>query len=460
MADNGLFGPLFCSPEVNREVGERAWLQALLDVERALAAALARAGLIPASAAAAIAACCSAELFDVASLGRRALAAGNPVVPLVADLTAMLPAEAARHVHSGATSQDILDTAMMLVTRRALRPILVDLRAAADRCAELAEREARTVLAGRTLLQQALPVTFGLKCAGWLTALDEAADRLEVIRGSRLAIDLGGAAGTLAALGDSGTTVAALLAAELQLAEPLLPWHTDRTRMAEMGCALAVASGALAKIALDVLLLAQTEVAEVSEAGGDGQPSRGGSSTLPHKRNPVGAVLVTACTRRVPGLAATLLASMAQEHERAAGGWHAEWETLTDALRLTSGAASHGREMLAGLQVDAERMRGNLGVTGGLIMAESVVARLSPALGRAEAQELVTRACQEAVRRGQPLREALLAEPAVTGQLSAAQVDAALDPASYLGCAPQFIGRALARHATLIAGFTAQRGSG
>jgi 3-carboxy-cis,cis-muconate cycloisomerase len=207
---------------------------------------------------------------------------------------------------------------------------------------------------------------------------------------------------------------------------------------------------------MTVLLLAQTEVAEVSEAGGPGSgdmdcagDSRGGSSTLPHKRNPVGAVLVTACTRRLPGLAATLLASMAQEHERAAGGWHAEWETLTEALRLAGGAARHAREMLAGLRADATRMRHNLGLTGGLIMAESVTVRLSPALGRDAAAQLVTRVCAQAVERGEPLRDALLAEPAVTGQLRPDEVDAALDPGAYLGCATQFVGRALARHVAL-----------
>jgi 3-carboxy-cis,cis-muconate cycloisomerase len=233
LADNVLLGPLFGSAEVDREVGGRAWLQALLDVERSFAAAQARAGLIPGSAAAAIAACCTADRFDAASLGRRALGAGNPVVPLVADLTALLPAEAARYVHSGATSQDILDTAMMLVASRALGPILADPRTAADRCAELAEREAGTVMAGRTLLQQALPVTAGLKRAGWLTALDEAAGSLDLIRGSRLAVEFGGAAGTLASLGEAGIMVAALLAEELQLAEPVLPWHTGRARVAE-----------------------------------------------------------------------------------------------------------------------------------------------------------------------------------------------------------------------------------
>jgi 3-carboxy-cis,cis-muconate cycloisomerase len=448
LPDNALFGPLFSSPEVDREIGERAWLQALLDVERSLAAGQARAGLMPGSAARAIAACCSAGRFDAVSIGRRGLAAGNPVVPLVADLTALVPAEAARYVHKGATSQDILDTATMLVTRRALGPILADLRTAAGRCAELAEQAADTVMAGRTLLQQAAPITFGLKCAGWLTALDEAADGLDFVCGSRLAVEFGGAVGTLASAGEAGLTVMAAMADDLHLAEPVLPWHTNRTRVAQAGCALAVASGSLAKIALDVVLLAQTEVAEAGEAGG---PGRGGSSTLPHKRNPVGAVLVTACTRRVPGLAATLLAAMAQEHERAAGGWHAEWETLTEALRLTGGAARHGREMLAGLRFDAARMRGNLGVTNGLIMAESVATYLSTALGRAAANDLVTRVSADAAARGTPLRDALLAEPAVTAHLTAAEVDAALDPASYLGSAGQFVSRALARHASVTA---------
>jgi 3-carboxy-cis,cis-muconate cycloisomerase len=446
LADNAVFGALFGNPDVDREVGGHAWLQALLDAERSLAVAQARAGLIPESSAAAIAACCDAGRFDAAAIGRRALAAGNPVVPLVSDLRAMVSGAAASHVHQGATSQDIVDTATMLVSHRALGPILADLGAAAGRCAELAEQEAGTVMAGRTLLQQALPIVFGLKCAGWLTALDEAAGNLGFVRSSRLAIQFGGAAGTLASLGAAASTVPALLASELRLAEPVLPWHTDRTRVAELGCALGVASGALAKIALDVLLLAQTEIAEVSEAGG---PGRGGSSTLPHKRNPVGAILVNACTRRLPGLVATLLASMAQEHERAAGGWHAEWETLSEALRLTGAAARHSRQMLAGLRVDADRMRGNLALTKGLIMAESVTARLSPALGRSAAQELVTRVCAQAAERGEQLRDALLAEPAVTGHLDASEVDAALDPAAYLGCAGQFIARALARHAAL-----------
>lgn len=443
MPGDGLFGPLFGNPEVDREIVDRAWLQALLDVERALAAAQARAGLVPQPAAEAIAACCFADRFDAADLGQQAVAAGNPVIPLVGRLRAVVPAEAERYVHAGATSQDILDTAMMLVTRRALGPIVADLRSAANRCADLAAAHAGTVMAGRTLLQQALPITFGLKCAGWLAALDEAATAVAIIRARRLAVQFGGAAGTAASLGDAGIMVARLLAAELELAEPPLPWHTNRARVAEVGCALGIASGAVAKIALDVLLLAQTEVAEAHEARIAG---RGGSSTLPHKQNPVDAVLITACSRRLPGLAATLLATMPQEHERGAGGWHAEWQTLTEILHLAGGAARRGLDMLRGLRADQERMLGNLAMTGGLIMTENVVARLSPALGRAAAQDLVTRVAAAAAERGQPVRQALAAEPEVARRLSAGELDAALDPAGYLGAAAQFIDRALAAH--------------
>ncbi|HEU4425033.1 MAG TPA: lyase family protein, partial [Pilimelia sp.] len=304
----------------------------------------------------------------------------------------------------------------------------------------LAETHRHTVMAGRTLTQQALPITFGLKCAGWLVAVHEATDRLAELRRTRLAVQFGGAAGTLAALGDAGTGIAGRLAEELDLAEPALPWHTNRTRVAELAGALGTTAGVLGKLALDVLLLAQTEVAEVAEATG------GGSSAMPHKQNPVRAVLVTAATRRVPGLVATLLAGMAQEHERAAGAWHAEWPTLTDLLHLVGGAAAHGRDLLAGLRVDAARMRHNLDATAGLPLAEHVAARLAPALGRTAAQDLVARACRDAVAAGRPLRDALLADPVVRDQLGPADIDAALDPAGYLGSAQAFVDRALALH--------------
>jgi 3-carboxy-cis,cis-muconate cycloisomerase len=419
----------------------------MLDAERALALAGARAGVVPGAAAAAVAKVCAAGDLDPDDLGRRALAAGNPVVPLVADLTEQVAAAAgpaaARWVHHGATSQDILDTAASLVAFRALGPVLDDLAGAARAAAGLADRHRATVMAGRTLGQQALPVTFGLKAAGWLVALEEAAAGLHRVRTERLAAQLGGAAGTLAALGPAGVEVAAAYAGELGLAEAALAWHTNRARVGELAGALGVAAGVLGKLALDVTLLAQTEVGEVAEPAGGG---RGGSSTLPHKRNPVGAVLVRAATVRVPGLVATLLAAMAQEQERATGSWHAEWEPQAELLRLVGGAAARTRELLDGLEVRPERMRANLDATGGLPLAERVAGALAGPLGRAGAQELVQRLAGEAADRGRPLRRVLLADPVVRQHLDAAAVDRLLDPAGYLGSAAAFVDRALSAH--------------
>lgn len=433
-----LFGELFGDPAVDAELSGVAWLQAMLDVERALAAVQAQAGLVPHAAAEAIAQACSVDRFDPADLARRALAAGNPVVPLVRDLAARVHADAAQYVHFGATSQDVLDTATSLIAKRALDPIRDALTGAADAAAALADGHRGTVMVGRTLLQQAAPITFGLKCSGWLVALDEAAAGLRRIRHGRLAVQYGGAAGTLATLGGKGPVVQRLLADELGLAEPTLPWHTNRVRIGELAAGLGTASGVLAKIALDVTLLAQSEVAEVAEASG------GGSSAMPHKNNPVRAVLVTANTRRVPGLVATLLAAMAQEHERAAGAWHAEWETLTQALRLVGGAAAGVREMLTGLRVDAERMRHNLDAGDGVLMAEAVTARLAATLGRNEAHDLIARLVREA--RGRPFREVLLDDPVVGRHLSTSDVDALLDPRHHLGATDEFVSRALRTH--------------
>jgi 3-carboxy-cis,cis-muconate cycloisomerase len=347
----GLFDGVLARGAVAAEVDERAWLQAMLDVE----AALARAQGSP--YAAEIAGRAQSELFDVGRLGADGALSANPVVALVDALRERVGPAPAHDVHRGATSQDILDSAAMLVAQRALGPLLEDLRAAADAAAVLAEHHRDTALAGRTLLQQAVPTTFGLKAAGWMTALDEAVARLDAVRHERLAVQLGGAAGTLAALGDTGPDVLAALARELGLAEPVLPWHSDRTRIAELAGALGEACGAAGKPAGDVVLLAQNEVGEVRE-GGD--PGRGGSSAMPHKRNPVAAVSALACARQAPGLVATLLASMIGEHERAAGAWQAEWRPLTDLLRLTGSAAAWTRDCLEHLEVDATRMAANL----------------------------------------------------------------------------------------------------
>jgi 3-carboxy-cis,cis-muconate cycloisomerase len=442
----GLLGPLFSGSRADQELSDQALLRAMLDAERALAVASARAGVVPDRAATVIGAACQAGLFDPDELGRRALAAGNPVVPLVADLTELVAAEAgpaaARWVHHGATSQDILDTACSLVAVRALGPILEDLEAAAEECARLADTHRATVMAGRTLGQQALPTTFGRKAAGWLVALDEAAAGLATVRRDRLAAQLGGAAGTLASLGPAAVEVVRGYAEELGLAEPILAWHTNRVRVAELAAALGVAAGVLAKLALDVTLLAQTEVGEVSE-GGEG---RGGSSTLPHKHNPIGAVLVTAATRRVPGLVATVLGSMAQEQERATGAWHAEWEPQVELLRLVGGAAARTRELLGGLEVHPRRMGENLAATGGLLLAEPVANQLAGPLGRAPAQELVQRLAGQAAGTGRPLGEVLAADPAVREHLDEADLDRLLDPQGYLGAAAELIDRALAAH--------------
>jgi 3-carboxy-cis,cis-muconate cycloisomerase len=443
----GLLGPLSGGSRADAEVSDRALLQAMLDAERALAVASARVGIVPDQAAAAIAAACRADRFDPDDLGRRAAGAGNPVAPLVRDLTEEVAEaagpEAARWVHHGATSQDILDTAASLVDLRALGPILDDLDRAAEAAAELADRHRATVMAARTLGQQALPTTFGLKAAGWLAALDAVATGLDRVRRERLAAQLGGAAGTLASLGQDGVEVAREYARELGLCEPVMAWHTDRTRVAELAGALGAAAGVLGKIALDVTLLAQTEVGEVGEPAGGG---RGGSSTLPHKRNPVTAVLVRAATARAPGLVATVLAAMAQEHERATGAWHAEWEPQAELLRLVGGAAARTRELLAGLEVRPDRMRANLEATGGLLLTERVAAALAGTLGRVAANDLIQRLAGEAADSGRDLREALLADPRVSARLDEAEVDRLLDPDGYLGSAGQLVDRALAAH--------------
>ena len=443
-ARGGLFGGLF--DRGGAPAGDGAWLQAMLDTEAALARALERAGLAADGAGAAVTAAAVAGRFDAAELGRQAVHTGNPVPPLVRALTAAVPRWAASAVHHGATSQDILDTAAMLMARDSLDAVLADLGTAAVAAAGLAAAHRDTIMIGRTLLQQAVPVTFGLVAAGWLTAIDEARRGLARFRGERLAVQFGGAAGTLAVLGEAGPRVAALLAGQLGLARPALPWHTDRLRILELASALAGAAAVLGKIARDVTLLAQSEVAEVLEGGND----RGGSSAMPHKRNPVAAIVLLGCTRQVPGLLATLAVAAEQEHQRAAGGWHAEWEPLADLLRLTGSAASWGAELLSGLRVDADRMQANLDAAGGFPLAERVAALLAPALGPVAAHDLIAVASAEAAAGGQPLGAALKSGAAARSLAAAGitpgQIDAALDPVGYLGAAAAFTEAALAAH--------------
>jgi 3-carboxy-cis,cis-muconate cycloisomerase len=413
----------------------------MLDVELALARALEHTGLAPAGAAEELAALADANALDLATLGRGGEAAATPVPALLRALRERLgDGAAAEYLHRGATSQDILDTASMLVAKRALGPLLEDLGEAAGLCAGLAERHRHRLQPGRTLLQQAAPVTVGLKAAGWLSGLEDVRTWLAEIRERELAVQLGGAVGTLAALGDRGLAVLADMAGQLGLVEPPLPWHTIRVRPARLACALGVALGMMAKVARDVILLAQTEVAELSEGGA---AEHGRSSTLPHKRNPSGAVAVVACAQRAPGLVATMLSSMPQEHERGAGGWQAEWETQLQLLRLAGSAADSLTAVLRGLHLDTDRLSANLELSAGLLMSESVAAALAESLGRARAWELVGQATQTAAREGRPLREALLELDEVLAAIDTEKLDDALAPERYLGVADELIERVL-----------------
>lgn len=350
-SDGALFGGIYARGDVAAQVSDRAWLQAMLDVEAALARACAAEGLIPGLAADEIASACRAEAFDIAALGRAAADSATPVVALVKALRAAVSEPAREHVHVGATSQDISDTACMLVARRALGPLLKDAAAAAEAAAELARAHRDTPMIGRTLLQEAMPITFGLRAAGWLVGLDDGRRRLAGVDDTELAVQMGGPVGARA------PDVAARVAAELELIAPVMPWQAIRVRPVALACALGAFCGVLAKIARDVTLLAQQEEGEVQEGGG---PERGGSSAMAHKRNPVGAVSVLACAKRTPGLVATALAAMEQEHERAAGAWQAEWGTYTELLRLTGSATAWARELLENLIVHPDLMQANL----------------------------------------------------------------------------------------------------
>ncbi len=431
----GLFDGVLARGAVRGATSDRAWLQAMLDVEAALARAGARAGLFSPAIAEEIAHACRAENFDVAAIGHAAAATGNPVPALVRALTARVAGAAGGEIHRGATSQDIIDTAAMLIVRRALAPLIADIDGAARAAARLAARHRQTLMAGRTLLQQALPITFGLKAAGWLSALDGAAARLEEIARAHLAVQLGGAAGTLASLGTAGPAVVGFLGEELGLAVPLLPWHSARERVADLAAALGVAAGAIGKIARDVTLLAQTEVGEAHEreranderaawhrARGRGagctQPARRLVDVAPQEQPGRVAISATACAARAPGLVATQLAAMVQEHERAAGAWHAEWRPLNDLMVTVGSAAAWLRDCLERLTVDEGRMRANLGATHGLLLSERVTAALAPHVGRLAAHDLVTDACAEAAAGPRALAEVLAARPAITAWLS------------------------------------------
>jgi 3-carboxy-cis,cis-muconate cycloisomerase len=459
LAYPGLFGGVFARGPAAATGGyvadDRAWLRSMLAAEAALARAVERAGLAPAGAGAAVTRAADESGFgpaELAEVGRATTLTGNPVPGLARALARKLSDPAVRSaVHYGATSQDIIDTAAMLLARDALGSAVADLTAAADAAAALAAGHRGTLMIGRTLLQQAVPVTFGLIAAGWLAGLDSAVEGLASVRDSRLAVQFGGAAGTLASLGADGGRVRALLAQELGLADPALPWHTERLRIIDVGSAAARACAALSKIARDVTLLAQTEVGEVAEGSaaeaGTGGPRRGGSSAMPNKSNPVAAVAVLGCAKQAPGLLATLVACAEQEYQRAAGAWHAEWQPYGHLLQLAVSASAWARDLLANLQVDQGRMAANLAAAGGLPLAEHVTALLRGSLGAPRAHDLVATAAARSASSGVPFRDVLLALPEIEDAgISPAQVEQALDPAGYLGAADEFITAALSAH--------------
>ncbi len=439
-----LLAPMFSSGPMRAVCDDVAYLQAMLEFEAALARAEAAVGVIPQSAAAPIGQACQASAFDLAGLAEAATRSGNLAIPLVKALTAAVARtdpEAARFVHWGATSQDVIDTATMLVLRSGIDVLRDDLDRAITGFAKLAQAHRNTAMVARTWLQHALPMPFGLKLAEYAAALSRSRTRLKRLAQHGLALQFGGAAGTLAALGDKGLAVAKKLSGELKLPLPEAPWHTHRDRIAEAASVLAILAGSCGKIARDVSLLMQTDVGEAFEPAGAG---RGGSSTMPHKRNPVAAASALGAATIAPNLAATIFAAQVQEHERSAGPWHAEWPTLPTLLLVTSGALAATVDLAEGLEVDAMRMRQNLDATGGLIMAEAVAMALAEKLGKSAAHHLVEAASKTAVAEKKHLRDVLAADSNVSAQLSADQLKKLFEPMAYQGASQTLIDRLLA----------------
>jgi 3-carboxy-cis,cis-muconate cycloisomerase len=421
-----------------------AYLQNMLDFEAALARAEAATGVIPAGAAGPIEKACKASSFDLADLAEAATRSGNLAIPLIKALTADVAradTDAARYVHWGATSQDVIDTAGMLTLRAAIDALLPDIDRAITGFAKLARQHRDTAVVARTWLQHALPMPFGLKLAEYAAALHRSRARLRRLRSEGLALQFGGAAGTLAALGDKGLLVAERLAQELKLPLPDAPWHTHRDRIAEAASVFAILAGTCGKIARDVSLMMQTDVGEAFEPSGEG---RGGSSTMPHKRNPVAAATALAAATMAPNLAATIFAAQVQDHERSAGPWHAEWPTLPSLLLVTSGALAAIVDIAEGLEVDVARMRANLDATHGLIMAEAVTMALAEKIGKSEAHHLVEAASKKAIAEKKHLRDVLTKDPDVTTHLSANKLAKLFEPMAYQGASQALIDRLLA----------------
>lgn len=440
-----LFTPLFHGSTLTEIFSDERTLQGMLDFEAGLAKAQASCGVIPDTAVEAIVGQCRAEAFDAAGLAQAAADAGNLAIPLIKQLTAntrQQDEQAARYVHWGATSQDAIDTGAVLQIKRALaeaESLLVQLIAT---LAGQVKRHRHSVMPGRTWMQHALPVTYGLKLAGTLDALLRWQERLRQLTPRVLVVQFGGAAGTLASLNEQGSSVSKALAQELDLGEADTPWHTQRDRLLEVAGWFAGVSGTLGKFASDFALQMQTEVAEVAEPVAEG---RGGSSAMPHKRNPVSCAAVLTAVTRLPGLMATMYANQLQQHERALGGWQAEWETLPEIVTLAGGVMQTSLGLLADMQVNAERMRANLEITHGLIAAEPVMLELAKHLGKQPAHRLVEQLCHRALDENVTLRSLLIQHPQVTTYLTYLQIDHLLDPQTATGSADEFINRVIER---------------
>lgn len=444
-----LFDLYFTQAEMRHVFSDMGRLQGMLDFEAALARAEARCGVIPQSAVAPIEAACSAQLYDSIALAQAIVTSGNSAIPLAKALgkrIAAQDAEAEKYVHLGATSQDAMDTGLVLQLRQAIALLEQDLASLGQSLATQAERHADTPMAGRTWLQQATPVTLGMKIAGWLGAINRHRQRLTEIKPRLLCLQFGGASGSLAALGNEAWPVSEALAIELDLNLPDQPWHTQRDRLVEFASLLGMVAGSLGKLGRDLSLLMQTDVGEVFEPSA---PGKGGSSTMPHKRNPVGSAVMISAATRAPGLVATMLSAMPQEHERSLGLWHAEWETLPELCCLVSGSLQQALQAIAGLEVDADRMAGNLDQTRGLVLAEAVSIALAQHIGRDAAHHLVEQCCKRAVADGRHLRGVLGETAEVRQELNDAELDRLLDPAFYLGQARRWVERAVAEHRSL-----------
>jgi 3-carboxy-cis,cis-muconate cycloisomerase len=438
-ADSPILGTLYGSDAMRAVFDETAYFQRMLDVEAALARVQGRLGIIPADAAKAIEAAANVENLDVENLAASARNVGYPVVGLVAGLS-KAAGEAGAWTHWGATTQDIMDTATVLQVRDGLDLIETELLDILTALTGQADKHRATVMAGRTHLQQALPITFGLKCAVWAMPFLSHLERLKQLRARVEQVEFAGAAGTLASLGDQGVPVMEALAAELRLHAPLAPWHVCRDALAETVSFLGLVSGTLAKIATDIILLAQTEVGEVAEPYVAG---RGASSTMPQKRNPIASEYILAASRMVQGLVPVMLGAMAQDHERATGPWQAEALVLPQAFVLTHGALLHTKAIAQGMVVDAARMRANLDITHGLIVSEAVMMGLAPVIGRGEAHHVVKHACDIALTEKVSLADALERDPVVAARLDRAAIERLIDPANYLGSTQGFIDRVL-----------------